>query len=116
MKLLPALKQKKRYLVFEVIADKSFSFSYISEQIEKDLLLFWGHLGLSRAVPMFVKEKFNKNTQRFLIKVNHKHVDELKAALALSKSIKNTSTIIKSIVTSGTLKKASTYLIKSKSQ
>ena len=113
MKLLPALKQRKRYLVFEIIADKTFSFSDIKEQLEKDLLLFWGHLGLSRAVPMFVKEKFNKENQRLVIKVNHKHVDELKTGLSLSKSIKNTPVIIKSIITSGTLKKASANLTKS---
>ncbi|PIZ51676.1 hypothetical protein COY27_02645 [Candidatus Woesearchaeota archaeon CG_4_10_14_0_2_um_filter_33_13] len=110
MKLLPSLKLRKRYLVFEIISEEKFSVEEVKEQFDKDLLLFWGHLGLSRALPVLIKEKFNREKQRFIIKVNHKHVDELKSALSLSKSIKNKPVILKSIITSGTIKKASGYL------
>ena len=110
MKLLPSLRQKKRYIVFEIIADKKFSFSEIKEEVEKAMKDFFGQLGLGRASPLILKEKFNVDKQMFIIKVNNKHVDELKAALTLSKSIKSTPVIIKSIITSGTVKKASKYL------
>lgn len=110
MKLLPTLKQKKRYVVFEVMGDKKFSFSEIKAEAEKVMKEFWGQLGLGKASPQFITEKFNPKTQRFMLKVNHKHVDELKAALTLAKSIKNTPIILKSVITSGTIKKASTYL------
>ena len=110
MKLKPSLRQKKRYLVFELIADKKFSLSEVSEEVEKAIKEFFGQLGLSKASPLFLKEKFNQEKQKFVVKVNHKHVDELKAALTLSKSIKNTPIIIKSIITSGTLKKANAFL------
>ena len=48
--------------------------------------------------------------QRFVIKVNNAYVDELKTGLALSKKIKNTAVIIRSITTSGTLKKVTGYI------
>jgi RNase P/RNase MRP subunit POP5 len=110
MKLLPALKQRKRYIVFEVIAEKKFSFLEVETEVKRAMKEFFGILGLSQASPMLLKEKFDKDKQNFLIKVNHKHVDELKAALTLSKSIKNVPIIIKSIITSGTIKKAGKQL------
>jgi ribonuclease P/MRP protein subunit POP5 len=112
MKLLPALRQKKRYVVFEILADKSFSFSDVKEELDKAMKEFWGQQGLAKAVPMFLKEKFSKEKQRFIIKVGNKHVDELISALILAKKIKNTPIIIKSVISSGILKKASAYLDK----
>ncbi len=110
MKLLPSLKQKKRYVVFEVLSSKKFSFPEIKEEVEAALLRFFGQWGLAKSAPVLIKEKFNAEKQRFAIKINHKYIDELRAALTLSKKIKNTPVIIKSIITSGTLKKASSYL------
>lgn len=108
MKLLPSLKQKKRYVVFEIISDKKFSYQEIKGEVDRILLLFFGELGLAKTSPILVKEKCKDN--KFIIKINHKYVDELTSALTLSKKIKNTPVIIKSIITSGTLKKAGSYL------
>lgn len=109
MKLQPSLRQKKRYVVFEIIADRKFSYPEIKEEVDKSLLLFWGQLGLARASPIMVSEKFQLEQQKFIIKVNHNYVDELKAALTLSKKIKNTPIIFRSMTVSGILKKASNY-------
>ncbi len=108
MKLLSSLKQKKRYIVFEVESSKKFSFSELKDSIETALADFLGQLGLSKSSPMLIKEKFKDN--KFIIKVNHVYVDECKAALLLIKKIKNMPIIIKSLAVSGTLKKASNHL------
>ena len=110
MKLLPSQRHKKRYVVFEIQSTQKFSFSEIREEINHSLARFWGELGLSRACPLLLEEKFNKEKQRFVVKVNHKYVDELKSGIILTKTIKNTPIIVKSLITSGTLKKASLYL------
>ena len=110
MKLRPSLKQKKRYVLFEIKADKEFSLPEVSEAIESSLLRFLGELGLAKASPLFIKEKWNGQKQRFVLKVNHQYVDELKSAVILNKKIKNTPVLIRSIVTSGTLKKISSQL------
>ena len=106
MNLLPSLKQKKRYIVFEISSSDQFSSSEIKTAVEDALLLFLGQLGLSKAVPLFIKSKNNK----FIIKANHNWVDEVKAALILIKKIKNQPVIVKSIITSGTINKASISL------
>ena len=108
MKLSPSLKQKKRYIVFEIISGDQFSISEVKKEVDAALLLFLGQLGMSKASPMLVKEKFNNN--KIILKVNHKWVDEAISAMLLVKTIKNKSVVMKSVITSGTLKKASTYL------
>lgn len=110
MKLLPTLKENKRYIIFEVISARQFSFPEIKQAVDSALQFFLGQLGLSKAAPLLLKEKFSQDRQRFVIKVNQKYTDEIKSALILSKKIKNTPVIIKSIITSGTLKKISSYL------
>lgn len=129
MKLLPSLKQKKRYVVFEIISEKKFSFEEIKQEVDKALLAFLGELGVAKASPMLIKEKSqnnkradresvsnnsvsnNKFNNTFIIKVNHKYTDELKSALILIKRIKNTPIIIRSVITSGTIKKADMHLL-----
>ncbi|MBI2669343.1 hypothetical protein HYX14_05875 [Candidatus Woesearchaeota archaeon] len=108
MKLLPSLKQKKRYIVFSVLTDKAIAIDELRSTIEKALLQFLGQLGVAKASPLLVKEQFHADT--IILKVNHTYVDEAKAALTLIKKIKNTSVLLRSIITSGTLKKAGTYL------
>jgi len=108
MKLLSSLKQKKRYVVFEILSEKDkFSLKEVELVVNKALRDFLGQLGISKAAPHFLKERFNQNKQRFIIRTNHKYVSEIKSALTLIKKIKNSKIIVKSLVTSGTIKKAS---------
>ena len=103
MKLLPALKPKKRYIVFRIISERKFTKVEMKEAVDNALLTFLGQLGVSKASPLFVKAKNN----HFIIKVNHSYVEECKSALILIKKIKNKPVIVKSVITSGTIKKAS---------
>ncbi|MBI2665525.1 hypothetical protein HYX12_02820 [Candidatus Woesearchaeota archaeon] len=105
MRLLPSLKSRKRYIVFEIISEKKCSFPEVKEEVDSALLLFLGQLGLSKACPLLLNEPFSNN--QFILKVNHNYTDEVKSAVILIKSIKNTPVIIRSITTSGTIKKAS---------
>lgn len=106
MKLLPSLKQKKRYVVFEIVSGDNFSAAEIKPEVDTALLSFLGQLGLAKAVPLFIKAKNNK----FIVKVSHQFVDELRAALILIKKIKNKPVIVRSVITSGTIRKASACL------
>lgn len=102
MKLLPSLKQKKRYLVFESNIDEKDLKIAINDALKE----FLGIYGLSKASPEFVKSKNNK----FILKINHKYTSHAKSALLLITKVKNKPVILKSIITSGTIKKASLYL------
>lgn len=106
MKLLPSLKQKKRYILFQIVSDTQFSTQEIKTTVKEALKDFLGELGLAKSAPLFVKEKDNK----FILKVNHKYINESISALILIKRIKNKPVIVKSIITSGTIKKATSAL------
>ena len=108
MKLRPSLKTKKRYIVFEIQAKESFSVADIQKEVDTALLFFLGQLGLSKSSPLFLKEKCKNNT--FILKVNHNWVDEAISALILIKTIKKKPVLLRSVVVSGTIKKASSYL------
>ena len=110
MKLLPSLKERHRYIVFEIKSEEKYTFTEIKEEVERALLQFLGELGVAKAAPMFLKDKFHYEHQRFILKISPTMVDEVKTALTLSKKIKKTPIIIHSITMSGTLKKASLTL------
>ena len=100
--LLPSLRERKRYLVFEVISKKRLN-SMPDKDIEKSMRNLHGEIGLGKAGLIFLKNKWNKIKQRGIIKVNYKYVDQLRAALC---SFHNREVIMRSVGVSGILKKA----------
>ena len=102
--LLPTLKEKKRYLVFEVFGEQ-IDKAKTEKLIEDTCLKFLGENGYSKAGIMILRDSWNKN--RGVIKVNTKYVDELKVSMGLIKG----KTIVNTIGLSGTLKKAKEKLM-----
>ena len=114
--ILPSLREKKRYLVFEVISkDKVTGFDEVSNAIMESALGFLGQLGAAKAGILPLANKWNPELQRGIIKVGHKHVDGLRASLAYATKIGNREAIFRSLGVSGILKKAeNNYLINAK--
>ncbi len=109
--ILPSLREKKRYLAFEVLSkNKIKAFSSVSKAIWQGMLSFNGTRGAANAGLSILPEKYNSQYQKGIIKVNHKEVDVLKAGLATIQNIDNTNATIRSIGVSGSLKKATTYI------
>ncbi len=105
--LLPTLKEKKRYLAFEIVSkSKIKAFSEVSKAIWASTLSFAGTKGAARMGIWVMPEKYSTEKQKGLIRVAHKNMDELKASLALITQIENQSAIARSIGASGILAKA----------
>ena len=100
--MLPSLREKKRYMVFQIKNGKNLEFSKIKAEIKQKLLEFLGQLGYGKAGILIVDGKNNKG----IIKVNNKHVDEARTALSLVKDLNNQKVIIQTLGVSGILKKA----------
>jgi ribonuclease P/MRP protein subunit POP5 len=100
--LLPSLKERKRYIVFEVIARSSMKERDVSDAITQSLHEYIGDLGMAQAGLQFIKWKNNKGIAR----VNHTSADLLKASFTFIRSIKNKKAIVRSLGTSGILIKA----------
>ena len=111
--ILPSLREKKRYLVFEVISrEKLNDFNTVSNAIYHYSLQFLGQLGTARAGIIVLNNKWEPANQRGIIKVGHRHVDELKAALALADKIDDKEVIFRSLGVSGILRKAENNFMK----
>jgi ribonuclease P/MRP protein subunit POP5 len=102
--LLPSLKEKKRYLAFEIISkSKIKAFSDVSEAIRASTLSFAGIKGAAKMGINVIK--YNSSNQKGLIRVSHKGLKDLKASLTLIEKIEQ-PVIVRSLGASGILAKA----------
>ena len=105
--LMPSLREKKRYLAFEVVSNgKIKPFPDVNRVIQSSFHVFIGDLGAAKAGLVFVNDRYNDVNQRGLVRVNHKWVDPLKASLTLIKDINHEQVIVRSVGASGILNKA----------
>jgi len=105
--LLPSLREKKRYLVYEVISRNRFNdVLHVNKAIVEAAKGFLGNLGMARAGIITMNDQWNADMQRGIIRVNNRHVDDLKASLVFAGNIEGKEAIVRSIGASGILKKA----------
>ena len=111
--ILPTLKEKKRYLAFEIVSKSKINdFKDVSEQIMAKSLELVGQLGVAKAGIQVLSDCWNPELQRGIIRVGNKHVDELKSSLTFVEKIDNKEVIVKSIGISGILDKAKERYLK----
>ena len=79
-------------------------FVAVQQMMDKTLHAFLGDLGMAQAGVIHLADQYNYQKQKGIMRVNHKHVDHVKAAFTF------TDTPVRSIGTSGVLKKAQTYV------
>ena len=105
--ILPSLREKKRYLAFEVISKKKINKGEdVSNAIRHYSLQFLGQLGAAKAGIMVLDNKWNQHLQRGIMKVSHKHVDNARASLMFINKVNDNDVIFRSLGVSGILKKA----------
>ncbi|HME87062.1 MAG TPA: Rpp14/Pop5 family protein [Candidatus Nanoarchaeia archaeon] len=102
--LLPTLKEKKRYLSFEIITTRNLSADSVATAVSNSTLELLGTLEAGKAGIMFLKDKFSNNTG--VVKTNHKYVDKVRTALTLIPTVEKQHVIFRTRIVSGTLKKA----------
>jgi len=115
--IMPSLKEKKRYIAYEVIVGDSQPSSEhkraalaearpenqaIEKAITDSMLSFVGELGTSQAGILFPKQG--------IMKVSHRSTEQARAAMALVKQAGGKPVVLKSLGTSGMLNKAEKYL------
>ena len=111
--ILPSLREKKRYLVFEVISkEKIKDAEFVSNVVWHCSQQFLGQLGTAKAGLIVLNNKWDAQLQRGIIKVSHKHVDAIKSALTFANKIDNTEVIFRSLGVSGILRKAENKFLK----
>ena len=100
--LLPSLREKKRYIVYEVQTKTPITRIEAKKEVSNKMKQFIGELGTAQAGLMHLKDwQDNKG----IIKVNAQHVDHAKASLSLIKTINEKKVTVKSVAVSGIINK-----------
>ena len=103
--LLPSLKEKRRYVAYEVVAASRFADKDVSEAITATVIQQVGIRGLSRAGLRFVPESWDGDKMRGVVRVAHDAAELVKSTFPFIRTIKNKNVIVRSIGTSGILAK-----------
>jgi len=101
--LPPTLRDKHRYIAFQVIGERGFKKDEIKRAIWEASLSTPGTLGSARAKPWFIK--FDEKSQTGIVRVDRKHVEELRFALTLVTEINGSKAIFRTLGVSGTIKR-----------
>ncbi|WP_148883771.1 ribonuclease P protein component 2 [Thermococcus aciditolerans] len=101
--LPPTLRDKHRYIAFQVIGERPFKKDEIKRAIWDTSISALGTLGSARAKPWFIK--FDEKSQTGIVRVDRKHVEELRFALTLVTEINGSRAIFRTLGVSGTIKR-----------
>lgn len=108
--LPPTLRDKHRYIAFQVIGERPFKKDEIKRAVWDASLSTLGVLGSARAKPWFIK--FDEKSQTGILRVDRKHVEELRFALTLVTEINGSNALFRSLGVSGTIKRLKMKFLK----
>ncbi len=101
--LIPTLREKKRYLAFEVISKTNFTFQDVARSINNSFTQFFGELSFGKAGLQVLPENYDAN--KGILRVTHDFLNQASASLALIPTINNQSVIVRSLKASGAINK-----------
>ena len=104
--LIPTLREKKRYISFEIISRENFDFLSVKKVIFDEYKQLFGEKGFGDAGLIMLQNKYFPEKNSGIIRVTHKKTESLRVVLASVQKINGKDAIIKSITTSGMLNKA----------
>lgn len=104
--LPPSLREKKRYIVGEIISDEVVEYDDFMSVVKQVLIEFLGELEYSVARVWVIQNLFDKENKRFVIQCTNNYTEKVRSALALVKLIGETKVILRVIGVTGTIKSA----------
>jgi ribonuclease P/MRP protein subunit POP5 len=102
----PSLKEKKRYLVFEIVSNAQISSYDARKAINDACLRYLGEFGCAKANVFYIQDAYVPEHNRGIIRVANKAVDDVRAAMVMITRINDTQVIVHTLGISGILKKA----------
>ncbi len=104
--LLPTLREKKRYLVFEVVSERQLPWDAVRSAIEAGVLRHVGKLGYARAGVQLLAEHWHTASSRGVLRVSHTSLGEVRSSLGLVREASGAPVIVRSVGVSGILRRA----------
>lgn len=115
-KILPSLRESKRYIIFKVHSTERLDYAVMQNAAWNSLLNWMGEKELSRANVRIIKNLWSPSSQTGFIQCSPKFVDAVKMGLSLVHQIGDQRVIFQTLRVAGTIKsgKNKTGLSKSK--
>ena len=105
MKILPpTLREKKRYIKFEVISEAKIKYSDLEAAVWNVMLDFHGELGFSQISLWLMKDLWDEKRNIGVVSCTHKSVSQVIACLGLIRRLGDVRVIIRPLKVSGTIK------------
>lgn len=101
---MPTLREKERYVAFEVISEEQIVFSDLESAIWNTAQDFFGELGTAHASLWIIKNLYDENKQMGVIRCNNFSVDKVLTTLGLVTRLGDVRVIFKVHNISGTIK------------
>jgi RNase P/RNase MRP subunit POP5 len=95
------MREKWRYISFNLECDGSVGASEAKDGVEKGILRFIGELGASRAKPKVLE--YDASKMEGIVRCENAGLPEVRASLALISSIANRKCAVRTLKTSGTI-------------
>lgn len=111
MKSLPTLREKKRYIFFQVHSKGPVPYYQMKQAIFDSLLDFLGERDLAKASVRLIKNLYSSG--KGVVQTNPKAVDSVKLALALIHQIGEERVLFQTLRVSGTIKSGKSKSISS---
>lgn len=108
IKTKPSLRDKKRYVVYEIISETKIDQQAIKQEIQKTYKRLFGEIDFVIANIRFFSKYSTEN--KGIIEVERNHLEKLKVVFGWIKEIKNKKIIIRSALVSGTIKKCKMFI------
>ncbi len=104
--LLPTLKEKKRYIAFEILSEKRLkNMKLATKKLNNKIVQFLGIKEAANAGIQMIDEKNNIKQQKGMLRVAAAYVDDIKAALTVIGTLEGSKTIVHCLGVSGILNK-----------
>ncbi len=101
--LPPTLRDKTRYIAFKLMGEKRFDGEEVKRALWRSFLDTLGIIGTANATPWLIE--FDEESQTGIIRVDRAHVEDIRLALVLIKSVSGSRVILRTLGVSGTIKR-----------
>lgn len=102
--LLPTLREKERYVAFQIISEEAVVYSDFEAAIWNTMMDFFGELGTSQTSLWLIKNLYDEEKQIGVIRCNHESVQNVLTALGLIERLGDARVIVKILKVSGTIR------------
>lgn len=107
-RLIPTLRNKKRYVAFEIISDAPHDIQDAKKALWDSLLRLFGEVGSAKIDAHFVDEQCKG--KKGIIRCAHTGTDELLSSMAFVSSISGKKAVFRSLGMSSTIKGTRKFL------